>query len=110
MRLSGDVGPELYRAKSAELGEAKTAAERDLEAARGRLARLEAMERDREALVSHYASLAPQGLDGLSLEQRNQVYRTMRLRILAYRDGSLVAEWGCNALTTPPGNGRIRGR
>lgn len=110
MRLAGDVPLDLYRAKSAELGVAREAARRDLEAACGRLACLEAAERDRDALVAHYASLVPQGLDGLPPEGRNRVYRTLRLRVLAYRDGSLAAEWGYNALTTPPGSGRTPGR
>ena len=84
--------------------------ESQIEAARSRLARLEEIERDKDALISHYASLMPQGLTDLSSEERNQVYKMMCLCVLADREGRLTAEWGCNVLTTPLGSCRTQGR
>ena len=59
------------------------------------------MKRSKDALISHYASLVPQALTGLSSEEKNQVYKTMRLHVLAQRDGTLIADWGCNVLPPP---------
>jgi hypothetical protein len=67
-----------------------------LEVARSRLSRLKDIERGKDALVSHYAALVPQGLADLSSEERNRVYKTKRLRVFAHRDGTLIADWGCN--------------
>ena len=110
LHLDGAITTERFRVKSAELREARAAAEDQLEAARSRLSRLEDMERGKDALISHYASLVPQGLAELSPDEKNRVYRMMRLRVFADREGVLTADWGCNVLPTPPGSGRTRGR
>ncbi|HEX2109051.1 MAG TPA: hypothetical protein VHF70_07230 [Rubrobacteraceae bacterium] len=57
LHLEGDITAEQFRAKSAELEEARLAAEGQLEAARSRLARLGELERSKEALIAHYALL-----------------------------------------------------
>jgi hypothetical protein len=77
------------------------AAEAQLEAARSRLSRLEDIERGKDAPVSHYASLVPQGLADLALEEENRVYKTMRLRVFARRDGTLIADWGLDVSPQP---------
>jgi DNA invertase Pin-like site-specific DNA recombinase len=101
---------EEFRAKSAVLQEANEKATINLEAVRSRRARVEDFERDKEALLEYHARLIPEDLDGLTPEQRQTLYRIMRLRVLA-RDGALTtAEWGCNVLTTPPDSCRTRGR
>ena len=110
LHLDGDITAERFCVKSAELREARAAAEGQLEAARSRLSRLEDMERGKDAPISNYASLMPQGLVELSPAEKNRVYRMMRLRVFADREGALTADWGCNVLPTPPGSGRIRGR
>jgi site-specific DNA recombinase len=94
LRLEGDITSEQFRAKSAGLKEARAAAEDQLEAIRSRLSHLKDIERSKDALVSHYASLVPHGLAGLSPAERNRVYKTMRLRVFAHRDGTLIADWG----------------
>ena len=43
----------------------------------------------------------PRGLAELSPEERNRIYKMMRLRIFADRDGALTADWGCNVSSTP---------
>ncbi len=63
--------------------EARIATKEQLEAVRSRLSRLEEMERSKEASLSHYASLVPQGLAGLTGAERSRVYKTLRLRVLA---------------------------
>jgi hypothetical protein len=110
LHLNGDITTEQFRVKSAELEEARLAANGQLEAARSRLARLKDLERSKEALISHYASLVPQALTELSSEEKNQTYKLMRLHVLAQRDGTLTADWACNILPQPPGSCRTPGR
>jgi chromosome segregation ATPase len=110
LHLEGDVTTEQFRAKSAELEDARMAAKDQLEAARSRLTRLKDLESSKDALISHYASLVPQGLAELSPEEKNRVYKMMRFHVFAHRDGTLSAEWGCNVLTTPPDSCRTWGR
>ena len=99
--LSEDIIPAQFRTKSEELKEARIAAEGQLEAVRSGLSRLEEMERSKDAIMAHYASLVPQGLAGLSSSERNQVYKTMRLQVHAGRDDTLIADWGCNDAPLP---------
>jgi site-specific DNA recombinase len=106
LHLDGDITTEQFRAKSAELEEARAAAEGQLEAARSRLARLEDIERSKEELISHYASLLPRALSELSSEEKNRIYKMMHLQVLAQRDGTLIADWGCNVLPQLPGSCR----
>jgi hypothetical protein len=75
LHLEGDITTAQFRAKSAELKEAHATVESQLEAARSRLARLEEIKRDKDALISHYASLMPQGLAELSPEERKRIYK-----------------------------------
>jgi site-specific DNA recombinase len=110
LHLDGDITTEQFRVKSAELEEARVAAEAQLEAARSRLAHLKDIERSKDALISHYASLVPRVLTELSSEEKNQIYKMMHLNVLAQRDGTLIADWGCNVLPQPPGSCRTRGR
>jgi hypothetical protein len=43
----------------------------------------------------------PQELTELSPEQKDQIYKIMRLRVLTQRDGTLIADWGCNDVPQP---------
>jgi hypothetical protein len=110
LHLDGDITTEQFRAKSAKLEGARAAAEGQLEAAGSRLVRLKDLERSKDALISHYASLVPQALTGLSSVEKNQVYKMMRLHVLAQRDGTLIADWGCNVLPLLPDSCRTPGR
>ena len=110
LHLDGDITTEQFRTKGAELEEARAAAEGQLEAARSHLVRLKDIERSKDPLISHYASLMPQALSELSSEEKNRIYKMMHLQILAQRDGTLIADWGCNVLPQPPGSCRTPGR
>jgi hypothetical protein len=65
LRLDGDITPEQFRVRSATLGEARAAAEVQLEAARSRLFRLKDIKLGKDALASHYSSPVPRGLADL---------------------------------------------
>jgi len=73
--LDGDITTEQFRAKSAELEGARVAAEAQLEAARSRHAHLKDIERGKDALISHYASLVPRVLPGPSSEEKTAFTR-----------------------------------
>ena len=43
--------------------------------------RVSDLERDRDALLKSWAELVPEDLDGLTGDQRNKVYRMLRLEV-----------------------------
>src|SRR3712207_6079099 len=73
----------------AELEETRKTAERELETLRSRRKILEELERDRDALLERYARMVPPALDELTTDERHQVYKMLRPRVLAYQDGTL---------------------
>src|SRR5918999_816206 len=73
----------------AELEETRETAERELRAISARRETLEKLERDKEALLGHYASMTPARLDALEPEERHQVYKMLRLTVEVCADGSL---------------------
>jgi hypothetical protein len=73
----------------AELKETRQTAERELRAIRERRETIENLERDKEALLEHYASMTPAALDALEPEERHQVYKMLRITVEVYPDSSL---------------------
>ncbi|HET9964121.1 MAG TPA: hypothetical protein VFQ10_01890, partial [Rubrobacter sp.] len=73
----------------AELENFRETAEKELRAITTRREVLENLERDRDALLESYASMAPAALDGLSSEERHQIYKMLRLTVEISPDGSL---------------------
>jgi site-specific DNA recombinase len=51
--------------------------------------RVEELERDRDALLEAYAGAVPEALDQLDREERNRIYRMLRLEITPRPDGIL---------------------
>jgi hypothetical protein len=51
--------------------------------------RLQEMQRDKEALMAHYAAHTPEALDVLKPEERHQLYRMFRLTVTAYPGGGV---------------------
>src|SRR5215211_437140 len=89
LAAEGIMDRDELRAKLAELQEDRETAEREIAAIEGRRERLEQMERDRETVMEHYAGTVPESLDDLSPEERHQIYKMLRLEVLAYPDKSL---------------------
>jgi site-specific DNA recombinase len=79
-------------------------------------ARVDQLERDREALLNHYSRIVPEHLDGLEPRERNRVYKMLNLTVLAHENGSLELKWALGAdlcrdiEPLPPGGCRTRGR
>ena len=55
-------------------------------------AEISSLEKDKEALLKSYATLAPVALDSLTPEERQQVYNMLRLTVTADPDGTLEAD------------------
>ena len=55
----------------------------------GRTEHLRTLERDREALLQNYAEMMPEALGTLQPEERHRVYNMLRLRTVAFPDGTL---------------------
>jgi site-specific DNA recombinase len=77
------------RARLAELEEVRKTAERELEVLRGYRERIERLERDKNALLESYVGMAPEALNSLTPEERNQIYKMLKLRVTADTGGKI---------------------
>jgi hypothetical protein len=73
----------------AELEDARETADKELRAIRAHREVLEALERDRDALLESYGRMSPSALDTLNPEERHYVYKMLRLTVEISPDGSL---------------------
>jgi chromosome segregation ATPase len=89
LAADGIMNREELKAKLAQLEEARETAEKELRALRTRQLKIEELQRDKDALLEHYASLAPEALDSLAPEERYQLYRMLRLKVVARLDGTI---------------------
>ncbi len=67
--------------KLGELDEIRRHAERELAALKGHQERITELEADRDTLLDYVESVIPERLDNLTGEQRNKVYRMLRLEV-----------------------------
>jgi hypothetical protein len=74
--------------KLAALEETRATARRELEALKGRRERLEDLKRDRDALLERYANVTAEALEELSSEERNKLYKMLKLRVVLRDDGT----------------------
>jgi hypothetical protein len=65
----------------------RATAERELEAIKGRREHLEKLERDNEALLETYAAFISEALGSLTPEERQKLYKILRLRVIVNLDG-----------------------
>jgi DNA repair ATPase RecN len=80
---------EELRFRLSELDSTRAAAERELETLRNHEERVAELEKNRDALLSSLISVAPEGLDALTPEERRQIYKMLKLRVAVYPDSSL---------------------
>jgi site-specific DNA recombinase len=85
----GLIDFEELRAQLAALEDTRQTAERELQALRHRTEHLAQLERDRDSLLEHYAGLLPEAIDALEPDERQHVYRMIRLEAHVAPDGSL---------------------
>ena len=89
MAAEGLITFDELRTKLAALEEAGQTARRELATIESRTERLQALKRDREALLKSYAEMMPEALGALEPEERHRVYNMLRLRTVAFPDGTL---------------------
>jgi hypothetical protein len=75
--------------KLEELESTRRMAEAEVAALAAQEERVEALERDRDALLEFYVGAVPEALDQLDGEEKNRVYRMLRLEITPRPDGIL---------------------
>jgi hypothetical protein len=63
-------------------------ARRKLEALVGRRQRLEELRRDRGAVLDAYVGMTAEALEGLTAEERNKLYKILKLRVVVRDDGT----------------------
>ena len=72
-----------------ELEGTRKAAERELAILKDRRESIERLERDKDLLLDHYAAMAPEALSSLTPEERHQVYKMLRLKVIAHLSGDM---------------------
>ena len=111
--LEGKVDVDRYETRATQIKQARKTVEDELARIESRAMHIELVERDRYALLNHYAQIAPESLDALEPEERNRVYKMLDLTVMASRDGSLEARWALGGNPCGdnepllPGNSRI---
>jgi predicted nuclease with TOPRIM domain len=98
--------------KLAELDEIRRHAEKELASLKDHQERVEQLEEDRDALIEEMAETVPDGLDNLTGEERNKVYRMLRLEVTPTPEGYSITgalrarlQNGTDALEEIPGIG-----
>jgi hypothetical protein len=76
-------------ARLMELEGTRRTAEQELAILKDRRESIERLEHDKNLLLDHYAAMAPEALRSLTPEERHQVYKMLRLRVIAHLSGDL---------------------
>jgi hypothetical protein len=73
----------------AELEEARVEAEKEIGVLQSRRDTVTNLERDRDTLLDHYAQLVPKAIDDLSADERQRVYRMLRIGVAVRSNSDL---------------------
>ena len=92
--VEGLITLDELKEKLNAIEETRKVAERELSRFKDLRAEISNLEKDKEALIESYANLVPEALDSLTPDERQQVYRMLKLRVMAHPDGTLEAA-GC---------------
>ena len=92
LAAKGRITDEELDEELAALEETRRTAERDLKELRQHKELVKQMEQDRDAVLEHYASLAPEALDSLTSEERHHLYKMLRLKVWLAKSGDLEIE------------------
>jgi site-specific DNA recombinase len=106
-QAAGLMTLEELASKLGELDETRRHAERELAALKGHQQRITELEADRDTLMEYVESVIPERLDNLTGEQRNKVYRMLRLEVKPTPDGyqitGVFVQKGMDAEVNNPG-------
>jgi hypothetical protein len=83
------------RERIGDLEETRRLALAELDALTRHEERVKGLERDRDALLEYYAEAVPGALDDLEPEERNKLYRMLRLEVTPSEGGYAVSGAFC---------------
>ena len=90
MAAEGLITFSELRERLAELEDTCGVLRGELDALAGRAEQAEQLERDKEALLEQTAGVSPEDLDALNGNERNEVYRILRLEVTPSGDGYAI--------------------
>jgi len=114
--LESKLEMDRYEKRVAQINQSRSAVEKELERIKDRVARVDQLERDRDAVLNDYCRIVPEQLDALEPEERNRIYKMLDLTVLADEKGSLELKWALGSdpcrdnEPPPPGSYRTPGR
>jgi site-specific DNA recombinase len=88
-----------------ELEGTRKTAERELAILENRRESIKRLEQDKDLLLNHYAGMAPEALSSLTPEERHQLYKILRLKVLAHLNGEVELT---GDLVRIPEGGKVR--
>lgn len=100
MAAEGLITIDELRAKLSALDEDRVVAQRELAVAKAHRERLAQLESDAASLIETYSSMVPASLANLTPEDRNQIYRMLRLRADIRTDGEIELRGVIDVCTT----------
>jgi hypothetical protein len=101
-QAAGLMTLEELGSKLQELGDARRLAETELEALMRCQERIEELEKDREALLKSMAEIVPDALKDLNPQERNKIYRMLRLEVAPFEEGYEFCGAFCSSGLTSP--------
>ena len=103
-QAAGFMTLEELGSKLQELDNARRLAQAELESLTRREEHIEQLEKDREALMRSMAEIIPDALDDLTSQERNKIYRMLRLEVAPIEEGYEVSGAFCSSgLPSPVG-------
>jgi site-specific DNA recombinase len=103
-QAAGLMTLEELGSKLQELDDVRRLAQAELEALMRRQEHIEELEKDREALLKSMAEIVPDALEDLTSQERNKIYRMLRLEVAPVEEGYEVSGAFCSSgLTCPLG-------
>ena len=88
LAIEGMLDHDELRAKLTSLEETRETARRELALLEDRREKIAELEADRDDILDHLESVAPEELDVLTPEERHEVYKVLGLRVIAREDGN----------------------
>jgi hypothetical protein len=101
-QAAGLMTLEELGSKIQELDDVRRLAQAEVEALTRRQEYIEELEKDREALLKSMAEIVPDALEDLTPQERNKIYRMLRLEVAPFEEGYEVSGAFCSSGLTSP--------
>ena len=92
LAAEGFMRREELRTKLAALEETRETAGCELQALKSRSELLLNLQREKDIIMERYAGMVPGALETLSPQERHQVYRMLRLKVVAHPDDTMEVQ------------------